>query len=353
MSMKVGIVGGGLSGTLLSWHLIQRGVEVVLFDNNQNYSSKVAAGMINPLVFRRMTKSWRLDEFMPFLSEFYKELEMETNVSFFHEVTIRRFFSSLQEKNYWLKRQSTPEFSPYMEEVTPDDEIYFPEANVFGSGRVKQSHYVDTRTFLSAMHSFLSTRVKIEKEDFDFKCFNEKEVSYKGEKLDKLIFCEGYKGLENPLFSYLPLTQTKGETLTVTLTHVPENESLNRKCFVLPLGEKKFKIGSTYVWDTADLSLTEQGRKDILHNLTFLTKEEPKLLLQQAGIRPTTVDRRPLMGEHPVHKNVFVFNGLGAKGYMLAPLLTKEMVEYILDGVALNKEVDIVRCLALFQQKEQ
>ena len=42
---------------------------------NVNFSSRIAAGIINPLVFRRMTKSWRVDDFIPFLKSHYKELE--------------------------------------------------------------------------------------------------------------------------------------------------------------------------------------------------------------------------------------------------------------------------------------
>lgn len=343
--MKIGIVGGGLSGCILAFQLLKEGQEVVLFDNAENHSSIVAAGMINPLVFRRMTKSWRLDEFMAYLIHFYTDLEKVTNSSFFHPITIRRFFSSMQEKNYWLKRQSTDEFSPYMEVVTDEDESYLPEATVFGSARVKQSFYIQTKVFISALHSFLTEKAVLRKEDFEYTDLDVSALKYKDEQFDKFIFCEGFKGKDNPWFSYLPLTQTKGETLTVELNSIPDNESLNRKCFVLPLGENQFKIGSTYIWDTADFSTTEEGKELILDNLKYLTTEVPKIIQQDAGIRPTTVDRRPLLGEHPEHKNLYVFNGLGAKGYMIAPLLASEMIDYLIHGVELSKEISINRCI--------
>ena len=72
------IVGAGLSGICVSLQLLKRGCSVTLVDNQKNVSSRVAVGMINPLVFRRMTKSWRVDEFLPYLKTFYRELEKET-----------------------------------------------------------------------------------------------------------------------------------------------------------------------------------------------------------------------------------------------------------------------------------
>jgi glycine/D-amino acid oxidase-like deaminating enzyme len=51
---------------------------------------------------------------------------------------------------------------------------------------------------------------------------------------------------------------------------------------------------------------------------------------QRAGIRPSTKDRRPLMGKHPIDENHFLFNGLGSKGISSAPTLAKEMLDFLL-----------------------
>ena len=68
-----------------------------------------------------------------------------------------------------------------------------------------------------------------------------------------------------------------------------------------------------------------------------------KVIGQKAGIRPTVNDRRPLLGEHPHKKNMFVFNGLGTKGVMLAPFLSQHFVEHLLGKTTLLSEVDIKR----------
>ena len=62
-----------------------------------------------------------------------------------------------------------------------------------------------------------------------------------------------------------------------------------------------------------------------------------------AGIRPTMLDRRPVLGRHPEYPSLYVYNGLGTKGYMLAPLLSKEMADFILTETAVDKEVSLGR----------
>jgi len=335
------IVGGGLAGIAIAFELLKKDCQITLIDSGVNYSSKIAAGMINPLVFRRMTKSWRLDEFMPYLTTFYREVETLTGKSFYHPIQIRRMFSSQQERDFWLKKQSTPAFENYMEQLTDEDDHFSGAINTYGSGRVKQASYVDTDLFLTSSKDYLQTKLNWMEEDFDYSVLS--DTSYKNITFDDIIFCEGYLGRNNPFFSDLPLNQTKGETLVVHSKTLPQNESVNRKCFVLPLGDEKFKIGSTYIWHTNDPSPTDAGRETLLENLSFLTKEKVQVLDHEGGIRPTTDDRRPLIGTHPSLKHYHIFNGLGTKGYMIAPLLAKEFVSYLFGESELHPETTIDR----------
>lgn len=345
MGKKILIVGGGLAGSCLAIHLLERKHNITLLDSGENHSSRVAAGLINPLVFRRMTKSWRVDEFIPFAETFYQSLESTTSSRFFHPIVIRRFFSSQQEREFWNKKVQDPLFHSYMNEVTEEDESSNQPLNNFGSGRVKKASWVDTVRFLSVSHAYFKKTLDYRVESFDASKFHPEtdHLQYKGEVFDAVVFCQGYLGITNPWFNYLPLNQTKGEVLTIQSSTLPTDESWNRKCFVLPIANSTFKVGSTYVWNTSSLNITEEGKNLILENLSVLTLEKVEVIEQVAGVRPTTTDRRPLMGQHPNWSNLFIFNGLGTKGYMMAPLLAKEMTEHILHGTPLNREVSIER----------
>lgn len=341
--MKVLVVGGGVAGICLSHELLKQGCEVRLLDNNRNVSSAVAAGLINPLVFRRMTLSWRISELLPFAYQTYREIEQLTGTSFLHPLVIRRLFASQQELEFWQKKQLLPEFEPYMEQLT-DADLTFPiEQNTFGTGRVKQAAYIDTTPFLEGNRTYFASKEVLLEETFDHAFLDPQTGVYKGEAYDFILFAEGKDGKYNPLFSHLPLQQTKGELLTIQSDTIYGEESLNRKCFLLPLGNGRFKVGSTYVWDTDNTEPTEEGAQTIAENLRSITSESYEIVEHRAGVRPTVPDRRPLIGKHPEFSKMVFVNGLGTKGYMIAPLIAHELVNHLLHGDPLHAECDIVR----------
>jgi glycine/D-amino acid oxidase-like deaminating enzyme len=341
--MKILIVGGGIAGLCTAIELMKRKIPFTLIDQGNNNSTLTAAGMINPIVFRRTTKSWRVDEFLPYLIEFYQKIEKETAQSFFHPLKLRRIFSSNQEREEWLKRQSRLEYQEYLEEMTLEDESYNLVNTPFGTGRVKQCYWVNSEVFMAACQVLLASKVRMIHEKFNHNEYNPESKKYKNETYDKVIFCEGGNVSNNALFKFLDIRPTKGQLLTISAKDIPENESLNRKCFVLPIGNHQFKIGSTYEWNATDSLPTHEGKQAILENFQILTKNTPEIIDHTAGIRPTTFDRRPFLGEHQKFRDNFIFNGLGTKGYMIAPLLSNELVDHILEGSPLHQEVLIER----------
>jgi glycine oxidase len=344
-STEILIVGGGVGGGSLAIHLIQAGIAVTVIDQGQNKSSVVAAGLINPLVFRRMTKSWRVDEILPYAVQFYQQLEAYSSLSFYHPITIRRFFSSVQERAFWTEKQELPEFESYMTKLADEDDNYtsFGTKNDFGSGRVKSAAWVNTPIFLDAAKDYITKHATYLNEAFIYADLNPKEGTYRGKQFDKIIFAEGYQSRENPWFMELPVQSTKGEVLTVLSETLPPEESINRKCFVLPTGNGQFRIGATYSWNANEANITEEGKQEILENLSYLTDEEPTIIDHLAGIRPTSPDRRPIMGQHHDFKRLYIFNGLGTKGYMIAPLLAAEFTTHLLQETELDPEVKLKR----------
>lgn len=338
------IVGGGIAGTSLAYHLLERQCSVTLVDAGYNHSSLVAAGQVNPMVFRRMTKSWRVDEFLPKARQFYENLETTSQSSIIVDKPIRRLFAHPQEKEEWLKRQEDPEFSDYLEKLT-DADLHFNHAiNTCGSGRVKNSFYVHSERFLMAMKNFISQHPMgnwLEKK-MDFQSIDPSSTEWEGTRYDGIVFCTGFENDENPYFQFLQVEKTKGEVLTVT-SDMYEAESLNRKCFVLPQEDGSYRVGSNYEWNATNLLPTEKAKDLILDNLRSLVDNAFAVVDHQAGIRPTVRDRRPLMGAHPDIEGFYAFNGLGAKGYLIAPFLAEEMTRFLLDRENLDPEVDLNR----------
>lgn len=337
------IVGGGIAGLSLAFSLYERKIPFKLIDSKKNHSSIVAAGLINPIVFRRTTKSWKIDTFTIYLDKFYRQIESLIGCEFLHPIRIRRIFAHQQEREEWIKKQDQAEYSSYLNKITPEDDSFVNPKNNFGTGTIEHAYYVSTVTFMDQAYRFLESEKCIYYEEVKYSDFNPITTTYKEESFEKIFFCQGYNNIENPWFNYLPIQCTKGETLTLHSDKLPENESLNLKCFVLPIGNKKFKIGATYDWNTTDLTTTEKARLQIEGHFTSLTNDHYTIIDQKAGIRPTVKDRRPLLGTHPNYSNLVLFNGLGTKGYMMAPLLAHELIEHVFNNQPLDSEVSIKR----------
>lgn len=341
--MNVLIIGGGLSGICLGHTFQDKNMEFKILDAGVNHSSKIAAGMINPMVFRKMVKTWKGDELIPFLNDFYPAIEKKIGAQFFFPRKIRRVFSTKDEKNYWDQRLNDEEYKNYIHPYEDSDPTPEYAINEFGSGWVKSPGYIDAKIFVRENQRYFIDEGKMITESFDFEMFDPNNGTYKGEKYTHFIFSEGYQAIENPYFKYLPFVLTKGEVLSIKNNEIRTDEILNRKCFVLPAQDGTFKLGSTFEWDTTDTSPSEDAKEQLLTQYSQLTTAPATIVDQEAGIRPTVADRRPLIGVHPERKNLYIFNGMGTKGYMLAPYFADEFYRYLVDDAPLNSEVDIKR----------
>jgi glycine oxidase len=338
--MKYIIVGQGVAGTLLAFELERRGVDFHIIDSGKNHSSAIAAGIMNPVVFRRLTKTWMVDECWDLATETYKSIEEKLDVRFLHSKPMRRLYASEQELDYWQEKTKRDDFLKYISEYPEGDACPDYAKNTFGCGLVNRVQHMDVQVFLNTTRSYFESQGKLTTAEVDYYAL---QSDLDAGKIAAVIYCQGYQNIENPYFKNLPVQTTKGQILTVEMHNVREDELLNRKCFMLPLGNNKFRVGATYEWENTSLNTTEEAQQEISVKLNSLVHTPFKVVEQNAGIRPTSPDRRPILGEHPEHKNNFILNGLGTKGYLLAPWCVQHICAHMLEGKSLHSEVDLNR----------
>src|SRR5687767_7966704 len=92
------IVGQGLAGSVLALKLMENGYSVMVIDKPElSACSKIAAGIWNPVVFKRLTKSWMIDEILPEMLRFYRKAGTDLKLKFITERNIIKLFSEQQE----------------------------------------------------------------------------------------------------------------------------------------------------------------------------------------------------------------------------------------------------------------
>ena len=333
------IVGQGIAGTTLAHKLIEKGYSVHIIDNkHKSSSSLIAGGVTHPMSFKRVILSWKADSLIPIANSYYDAFAIKFGIKVFHKLPMTRVFSSMEEQNNWQGRMAD---AP-MKNIIGDEELDldFP----FGSGKVNMAGRLDVALYLSRSKEFFKEKGIISEEQFDYNQLtsSESKVEYKGINAENIVFCEGFKINQNPYFNYIPLSPTKGEILIIKTKELPDC-ILSQGCFVMPIGDDKYVLGATYDRDNLNQETTDFGKEQLIEKIKNIGNFNFKIVEHRAGVRPTTHDRRPIIGTHPKHNNIHIFNGLGSKGVMLAPHFAEELIQHITAGAELNAEVKVSR----------
>jgi glycine/D-amino acid oxidase-like deaminating enzyme len=316
----------------------------VVDEEASSSSSRGAAGLCNPVGFKRLTKSWMIEEVLTLAKAFYRDQETLLSDDFYFDVPLYKLFVDQKEQEFWRQKSNEPHLFDWIDEQLeqPFDEALMNAP--FGASKTLQSGFLKTAKWLAAFKAFLKEKEAYHNAKFDYDklVLNDQGVSWEGYAAKKIIFCEGYQTIHNPYFDWLPFKLTKGEILTVNFKNLKIDHAINKGVFVLPF-EGDYKLGATYNWDEIDNMPTAEGKAQLLKRAARLINDEVLVLEHKAGVRPTVIDRRPLLGIHPEHMQLAVFNGMGTKGVMLAPYFANKMVNLMLDNKPLPSEVDIHR----------
>ncbi len=342
------VVGQGVAGTLLTHFLKQKNCAVHVVDQeHKGSSSAIAAGIMNPVTGKRVVKSWRVEDFFPFAKATYQELEQVLGVEIYHERPILRELKNNDEENRWFTRSALPDFQPYLF-TAPDthnlEEVVKPVRML---GEIRGGGNALLPVLIEAYRDLLIKNQEITLEAFahDNITYSDGCVLYKQFKAKKIVFCEGHAGRFNPFFAYLPFEVNKGERMIIEIPEV-QLDFLFKKglLFLVPWNNPhQYWVGSTYVWEFEDDGPSQESYHEIIRNLENTLKVPYEILDHNGAIRPSVKDRRPLLGVHPKHQKLAIFNGLGTKGASLGPFWANAMVDHLVDGAPLDEEVNIQR----------
>jgi glycine/D-amino acid oxidase-like deaminating enzyme len=343
------IIGAGLAGSALAWRLQEAGQAFHLIGSSRMPSAaKVAAGIINPVTGRWMTKSWRFDDFAPEAENFYQAIEKQFTVRLYHPIPAVRFCLSADDAKRARRRCRNPRYADVLKANDGAGSAHSPFKTRHGSLRIQGAAYVDLPCFVKTLRTHFHKQGRYEDARFEHQHLrrNKHEWRYGGKSYHRVIFCEGAALQTNPWFRDLPLKPAKGETLLCRSEGLELKHELNHHGkWLLPYPDGSFRIGATY--DESDLTPgpTEAAREELAGAFHAMTRRPHALEIidQPAGLRPSTADARPFLGAHPSEQGLYLFNGLGSKGASLAPTLSRELADFIFEKKPLDPETDIAR----------
>jgi len=342
------VVGQGLAGSAVAVQLLKLNRKILVIDQpDRNNSSRIAAGLFNPITGKKMVKTWMADTLFPYLHTFYRAVEVKTASQFFYPMPIYRPFLSIEEQNEWMARSSDPAFDNYIEKISTHSTSPLLK-DPFGGLLLKQSGYLDTTIYIEAVSKWIRNEGNLLEEHVDSTelRIDQQGVRYKGYFAKHIIFCQGTNA--NPWFGHLPVRPLKGETIQIE-SQVEKQLIINRGVYLVPgRSAGTWRAGATYEFHNLEPVTTEKARLELEEKLTELVNFPFKSVGQAWGLRPTTPDRRPMLGTHPELPVVHVFNGLGTKGVSLAPYFSEVLIRWLENKEPLNKVVDIERYKSVY-----
>lgn len=340
------IIGQGISGTWLSYYLQKEKRSFLVIDNGSpSSSSKIAAGIINPVTGRRHVEVWLAGQILPFSWDAYTLLGKELDIHAISQKNIIDFFPSPQMRVSFMQR--VEENAGYV--YNYDDENQF--RNFFnydlGCGEIKPVYTAHLETILPAWRQHLKNINAFREEEFVTSelTITPGNVRYKDVIASSVIFCDGNSSAANPWFSLLPFAPNKGEVLLVEIPGLPKDRIYKKGMMLVPLQATTdlWWVGSNYAWEFADPYPSAVFREKTALLLKEWLKIPFTITGHVAGIRPATIERRPFAGLHPLYPNVGILNGMGTKGCSLAPFFARQLVDHMCYQKTILPEADIKR----------
>jgi glycine/D-amino acid oxidase-like deaminating enzyme len=338
------IVGQGLAGTTLAWHLRWRGFRVIVIDRGDAVTaSRVAAGLITPITGKRLAKSWNFERFFAAAVEFYRRVEAATGEELFTRRPVVRLFRDERERAIYADRVDT-EFRGLVSPAAPVvDPTWFADPlggfEMNAAGQLAVPRFLDvSRDQFHIEGGFRAHEVY--PADLEF---GEDEVSLPRLDLSArvVILCQGFVGESHPYFRFLPFAPAKGDILTIRAPGLAETRVLNRGVWLAPHAGDVFRAGSTYDRDNLDCTPTPAGREEICSRLREFVRLSFEVIGHVAAVRPIVDERKPVLGLLPDQPRVGFFNGLGSKGSLLAPFYAHHFAGFLAGEHPLDPEVDL------------
>ncbi|MGB0896082.1 MAG: NAD(P)/FAD-dependent oxidoreductase [Flavobacteriaceae bacterium] len=344
------IVGFGLAGVSFSEQLLQHDKSFVVLSEETKSSSVVAGGMYNPVILKRFTSPWNAIPQHDYALPFFKAIEQRLNCSVLNPMSVLRVFTDAEEQNNWLIASDKPNLAPFLSSnfITNTNHSILAHSNF---GEVLHAGRLNVANLLSAYKADLLQKSQYYNHAFEHSQLqvHDDHVSYNDLKAKHVVFAEGFGMLNNPYFNYLPLNGTKGEVLIIESEELNLSAIVKSSVFIIPYDQpNQYLVGATYHWTDKTWQTTNEAKEELLSKLNTLITCDYKVVDQKAGIRPTVKDRRPLVGQHPKYKNLHVLNGMGTRGVMVAPLMSKHLFDAIENGVSLDTEIDCSRFAELY-----
>jgi len=354
MTQPIAIVGGGVIGLSIGWHLTKLGAKVCLFEKERvgSGASSAAAGMITPVSEVRFGEEKLLELFLESLHSypsFISEIEKTSGIATDFQTSGSLMIAIDKDDEAELTR-----LYDYQKELGLNATLLTPEQIIHREPllshqcvagiQAPDELFLDNKLLIASLkkafiknggqlfENKLVESVKIEKGEV-------RAIMAGGSFLpvSQLIVASGLgskiKGLPDHLA--LPIRPVKGQALELKNN---QPRSLSRAVrtvhrypiYLVPRCDGRIVVGATSEEMGTDTNVTGGAILDLLYGAWKVLPSSYDMTLTNtwAGLRPTSVDHSPIIGPTDV-EGLFVAMGMYRHGILLTPIIGKLIAELV------------------------
>ena len=386
------VVGAGIAGCQVSWHLASLGWRVTLLECKERVSSQASgnlAGIISPIMSAKASRTEQFyQQAFEYTVQHLKELISSGQDVDWFDCGLLQLAHSERERQRWNRlkaRNLDPELIQLIDQQQatetagihcPYPASYFPKAG-----------FINPESWCNAIIKNAKCEVILDANGVSL-TFNENRnwsvIDHTGDSLataEVVVLSNGKDLNQFSQSKQLDLTHVLGQT-TLAL---PNDFSSHLKCainhegYITPSYRDKHVFGATFNREYEGIHLTQDADTQNLNQLyghfPTLAASFDKLDSGHASVRSATPDRLPYMGGLPdisyylehygklkhgnknqtypnaqYQKGLFILGGLGSRGLTSSPLCAKALSELInnqlsIDSLTLLKKIHPARFL--------
>lgn len=322
---------------------------MVIDDADPSSSSRVAAGLINPLSGLRFVYLPLVSAWLAVARQVYGELEVKSGCRLWHPLPMLRVFHQAEQASYHNRARQTPHARELIGPHLPQDALntlYKRAMHAPYGGAIQQNTgYLDIPALLDCCQALLRADDLLASETFDLTQLkrHENQLMYGGETYCAAILCTGYQAATQQATRNLPWLLDQGDIIDLHGPALPDTHIVNAAQWLLPHGQGYFRFGATHAPGVLDRMPSEQAKEQLRagFNRLFPATGVVDIAQHRTGVRLSVRDRYPAIGR--LQQSILMFNGFGARGALTIPWYADRMVAWLCDGRALPTHSNIQR----------